>query len=104
MQFLKHVERCTALLYVVDVSLEDSWTYLSVLEQELLKFNPALSSRPAMVVANKIDLLNDHKNIELLKQHTEMPVIPISAKKGINLKELLIQIRTLYDNNKEQTD
>lgn len=67
-----------------------------------MKFNPNLNDRSSMIVANKIDLLDHNKdNIEeLIKQHTGMPVIAISAKKGINLKQLLIEIRKMYDVNK----
>lgn len=99
-QFLKHVERCTALLYVIDISLDKPWTYLSILKEELLKFNPSLQNRSAMVIANKIDLLDSDHIVEELKQHTDMSVIPVSAKKGENLKQLLMEIRRIYDENK----
>lgn len=103
-QFLKHVERCTALLYVIDVSLEKPWTYFSILKEELLKFNPSLHNRSAIIVANKIDLLDNDDNVEELKQHTDMPVIAVSAKKGVNLKELLIKMRKMYDENKSEEE
>lgn len=101
-QFLRHVERCTALLYIIDVSEGEPWTYFSVLQQELHKFNPGLSKRPSLIIANKIDLLDNSENIELLKQHTQIQVVPVSAKKGTNLKELLFEMRKLYDQNKEE--
>lgn len=103
-QFLKHVERCTLLLYVIDVSLEEPWTYLSVLEEELLKFNPSLNNRPSMVVANKTDLLSDDSSIIGLSKHTNKCIIPVSAKKGTNLKDLLMKIREMYEQNKEYSD
>lgn len=87
---------------MIDVSLDEPWTYFSTLKEELFKFNPNLSNRSAMIIANKIDLLDNDENIEKLKQHTGMLVLPISAKKGTNLKELLIAIRKTYDENKDK--
>lgn len=55
-----------------------------------------------MVVANKIDLLDSEENVEELKQHTDLPVIPVSAKKGENVKQLLLEIRKMYDENKAE--
>lgn len=103
-QFLKHVERCTALLYIVDISLDEPWIYLDSLREELFKFNANLKSRPAMIVANKVDLLDDHENVELLRKHSDLPVLPISAKTGTNLKELLLEIRKIYDENKDHLE
>lgn len=97
------MERCTALLYVIDISLdEEPWTYFSILKEELVKFNPNLLNRSALIVANKIDLLekNGDDVVEKFKQHTDVPVIPVSAKIGINLKQLLIELRRVYDKNK----
>ena len=59
-QFLRHVERCRLLLHVVDVSgsegrdpIEDFET----INKELEVFSPELSTRPQIVVANKIDMV-----------------------------------------------
>ncbi len=59
-QFLRHVERCRLLLHVVDVSgsegrdpIEDFET----INKELKVFSPELATRPQIVVANKIDMV-----------------------------------------------
>lgn len=39
-------------------------------------------------------------NLQLLKEHINMPIIPISAKMGSNISTLLKEIRILYDNFK----
>jgi len=55
-QFLKHVERCAALLFLLDLAAPEPWTHLEVLQFELSQFNPNLLQRPQLVVGNKLDL------------------------------------------------
>ncbi|XP_966382.1 mitochondrial ribosome-associated GTPase 2 [Tribolium castaneum] len=99
-QFLKHAERCTALLYIIDLSLDKPWQYLHTLQYELSQFSKHLLERPQLVIANKIDLPEAEKNLELLKQETDLKVIPVSAKLGTNITQLLQEIRVIYDQNK----
>lgn len=58
-QFLRHAERCLALLYVVDVSPSrpEPWEDLLVLKRELEGYKEGLSSKIRGVVANKCDVL-----------------------------------------------
>ncbi|KAL9932625.1 hypothetical protein V8E36_008324 [Tilletia maclaganii] len=57
--FLRHIERCTFLIYVIDISPErpTPWEDLRALQAELEAYLPGLSRRGALVVANKADLL-----------------------------------------------
>lgn len=54
--FLKHAERCKALLFIIDMSLNEPWTHLDILKYEISQFNPQLINRPMIVIANKMDL------------------------------------------------
>lgn len=95
-----------ALIFIIDASEDEPWKYLDVLNYELEQFSTTLNQRPKLVVANKIDLPHANENLEQLKQNTELPIIPISAKMGTNLNLLLQEIRIMYDgylddNNKE---
>lgn len=56
--FLKHIERCAALIYILDVTLDEPWTDLDTLRYEINHFNENLFKRPQLVVANKMDLPN----------------------------------------------
>lgn len=96
-QFLRHAERCAALLLVLDMSLDSPWRHLDLIKRELEKFSPALLERPLMVVANKIDKDNAQDNLNRLQSHTDLDIIPISAKLGTNVASLLKQIRIIYD-------
>ena len=57
--FLRHVERTRALVYVIDMAGSDGRhpaDDYATLRDELERYNPALLQRPALVVANKMDL------------------------------------------------
>lgn len=99
-QFLKHAERCSGLLFVIDVSNENPCDHLDTLKYELSQFSDELIQRPQLIVANKIDVPGAFDNVKILKDSTDIPVIPVSAKIGTNLSELLQEIRRMYDKNK----
>jgi GTPase len=56
LRFLRHVERCAALLYLVDLSAPDCPSTVRVLEQELARYAGALAHRPRLIVGTKTDL------------------------------------------------
>lgn len=96
-QFLKHAERCTALLFIVDASDEAPWEHLNSLKFELEKFSEELATRPQIIVANKIDLPGADENIRIIQEKFRLPIIKISAKMGTNVANLLQELRILYD-------
>lgn len=97
-QFLKHTERCAALLFIIDLSCVEPWKHYESLCYELHKFSPELVNRPQLIVANKIDEIDAKRNLEILKTKFDIPIISISAKMGTNITNLLREIRILYDN------
>lgn len=57
--FLRHVERTRGLVYVIDMAGSDGRAPAddyATLRDELNHYNPALLQRPALIVANKMDL------------------------------------------------
>ncbi|XP_038070256.1 mitochondrial ribosome-associated GTPase 2-like isoform X2 [Patiria miniata] len=95
--FLRHIERCRCLLYVLDLSAQEPWTQLSDLQYELEQYQEGLSQRPHAVVANKIDLPEAAENLRLLRENVELPVIDISAHYQTNIDQLKVHLRELYD-------
>lgn len=96
--FLRHIERCSGILYVIDLSSESPLEQLECLKYELEQYRKGLSKRPHAIVANKCDLeQNTEEQIAILKDNVEMPVFPISAKFGTNVLSLLKYLRKLYD-------
>ncbi|XP_055693914.1 mitochondrial ribosome-associated GTPase 2 [Lutzomyia longipalpis] len=96
-QFLKHVERCNTLLFILDVSAVEPWKHFEQLQYELSQFNKALMKRTQIIVANKIDLPESVENLRELRRRVNVPILEISAKNGTNLNTLLSKIRQIYD-------
>ena len=113
-EFLRHLERCVCLMYVIDLSHENPIYQFEILKRELEYYKSGLSKRPHAVVGAKCDLPNAKKNLELLRaylrEHTPegevpVPVIACSGKYGQNLREFLNHCRGLYDlYNKPEVD
>ncbi|QIR13740.1 Obg family GTPase CgtA [Shewanella aestuarii] len=59
-RFLKHLERCRALLHIIDIDPIDGSDPVDsarAIVAELEKYSPKLASKPRWIVFNKIDLL-----------------------------------------------
>ncbi|XP_055839856.1 mitochondrial ribosome-associated GTPase 2 [Episyrphus balteatus] len=96
-QFLKHAERCSVLMFVLDASGEEPWKHYEILDNEINQFSQKLGQRPRIIVANKIDAPDAEVNVKELEERLSRPVIGISAKMGTNLAKLLVVIREHYD-------
>ena len=98
--FLRHIERTSVLLYVLDMGCVDGrtpWDDLASLEQELELYLAGLSKRPSLIVANKMDLPGAEENLaELRRQLAGDPreIIPVSVGVG-ETGDLADKIRTL---------
>ena len=94
-QFLRHVERTRLLLHFIDVSgtegrnpIEDFKT----INQELKKYSEKLSKRKQIIVATKIDVIQDEsllKELENLAEKEELEIYKISAVTGQGVQELI---------------
>lgn len=91
--FLRHVERCRMLMFVIDmggVDQRDPRSDYEVLLHELENFNEDLLQRPRIVIANKMDLENADENLDAFKKRNpELDITPISALEGIGLEEMV---------------
>lgn len=100
-QFLKHAERCAALMFILDASAAEPWTHFEQLQYEISQFSEELAFRPQIIVANKIDRPEAAANLVELRRRFEVersiPVVEISAKIGTNVAQLLGKVRTIYD-------
>src|SRR5438093_8058591 len=94
-QFLRHIERTTYLLFLVDVSegvKVDPVESLDALRQELRLYNPELAKKPYAVAATKLDIAGQGKNLNKLEtycQKRRWRCFPISAVTGVGLKPLI---------------
>lgn len=58
-RFLAHVERCSLILHIVDVSADDPLANYKMIRGELEKYDNTLYKKPEIIVLNKVDLLDD---------------------------------------------
>ena len=73
-RFLRHIERTKLLLHMVDVSSlsgRETVSDYETVNKELASYNPDLASRPQIVVATKIDALDDPGRLETLRARAE---------------------------------
>ncbi|MBW0001398.1 MAG: GTPase ObgE [Verrucomicrobia bacterium] len=91
--FLRHIVRCRLLVFVLDAAgsegrnpIED----LGTLRRELDLYDPRLSQRPWVIVANKMDLPEAQANLEALRHRfPDKVIVPISAATGEGIPEFL---------------
>jgi GTP-binding protein len=92
-RFLKHVERCSVLLHLVDVSEEaasEPLTALAVVERELEQYSPELHRRPRLVVATKCEDPAAEARATALEQALGRPIWRISSVTGEGVRALLV--------------
>jgi GTP-binding protein len=100
LDFLRHIERCSVLVHVVDCATfepgRDPVADIQALEDELARYTPALggelSDRPRLIALNKIDVPDAREMVELvtaeLTERFGWPVFAISAVSHAGLREL----------------
>jgi GTPase len=104
-EFLRHITRCRILVFVIDVAgsegrnpIED----LQNLRREIDLYDPALSSRQWLVVANKIDLPDAERNLRALQERfPKTKIIPTSAAKGEGIAELKKTLAVTMPNDQD---
>jgi GTP-binding protein len=99
--FLRHIERCAALLHVIDcATLEpgrDPISDLDVMERELAAYG-GLDDRPRLVALNKIDVPDGRELAAMVRPDLEargFQVFEISAASHEGLRELTFAMGTL---------
>jgi GTP-binding protein len=93
-QFLRHIERNRVLAHIVDVSdasgRPDPVQDFKVIMNELTSFGAGLESKPMVVVASKMDVVNKEKLAQLRKhcKKLKLDLYEISAVAGQGIPEL----------------
>ncbi|MGA2640418.1 MAG: GTPase ObgE [Spirochaetia bacterium] len=96
LKFLRHVERCAALLFLVDLSSADCPGTVRLLQGELETYSPSLASRPRLVVGTKLDLPDSTAGCSAL--FDACPVggfVAVSSFSREGLTPLIAAMRTL---------
>ncbi len=99
--FLRHVERTTLLVHVVDICPlgSDPVEDYHEIRGELKQYSKALAEKPELIVANKMDLTDSEENLKRFRSEVGDDVVAISAATGRGLERLADIIwRTLQEN------
>ncbi len=106
-EFLRHIERTKVIIHMVDAASTEGRNPVAdikAINHELYEYNPELLSRPQVIAANKIDVLNSMDGTDPIKELKDefekdgIKVFPISAVTGQGLKELLYHVSSLLSN------
>lgn len=94
-RFLKHVERCSLLVFLLDMAGSEGrrpWDDYRVLERELRLYSKVLAAKPRLVVANKMDLPAAPGLLAQFRAKVPASVVPVSCvtREGLgDLREVL---------------
>ncbi len=102
-RFLRHVERTRLLVHLIDtsdMSDDDPIHSFEIISGELRAFSEALTEKPVIVVATKLDATTDRERLDTLRtfcgeQHLEFHAI--SAATGEGARELVRSIADALD-------
>ena len=95
LQFLRHIERTRLLLHFIDVSgstgrnpVED----FNIINEELKKYSEKLAGRKQIIIATKIDSMQDeslYNDLEKMAKEKNMEIYKISSVTGEGINEIL---------------
>ena len=93
-RFLKHLRRTRVIVYVLDLTANPPADFATV-RAEIEAFDPEMVTRPALIVLNKLDLVDTKTasdNARKLQRATRLEVYIISAAAGVGLEPLVAAI------------
>ena len=99
-QFLRHVERTKALLFMIDSLSENPKNDFKILRTELKKYNPDMEKKRKIVCFSRIDAIPPEKLKEIKKikfSNLDAPILYISSVANISLEELKGQMWSLIN-------
>jgi GTP-binding protein len=110
-EFLRHIERTRMMIHVVDAASTEGRNPLEDLEainNELERYNADITKKKQVIAANKIDMLPDGEDSEIIKKIKEkyeplgVKVFATSTLTGKGIKDLLYYVsRTLSETESE---
>ncbi len=103
-RFLGHVERCAALLHLVDGTAEDPGEDYRVVLRELEEYGAGLADKPRVVALNKADALDPElceMQAELLREAGATDVMFCSGASGQGVTEVLRALRAIIRKTRE---
>lgn len=89
-KFLRHIERTSILLHIMDAADENVRDNYRIIAEELALYREELADRTQILVLNKIDLVEaaELRELEMYFQQLNQNVISISNHTGAGLEQL----------------
>ena len=108
LRFLRHVERCSLLLHLVDGAggSADPLAALETVDRELVAYGPALGAKPQIVVVTKADAIQDPvpaARVRARALELGRDCLVVSAVTGEGLAELVRAVGAALDRLREST-
>jgi len=104
-RFLRHVERTSILLHVIDASTDGDQPFADyqVLAKELEAYNKELMDRTQLIVLNKIDCIDSDRlqEVQALFTGRGLDVLAVSAKEGIGIDRLKDRLGDILEEQRE---
>ncbi len=92
--FLRHIERCRTLVYLVDVTADDPEADYRMLRGELMRYDPSLLERPGVLALTKCDLVpGGAAGVDPALSGLHECVVPISSVTREGLDALVAAVR-----------
>jgi len=95
-RFLRHIERCTLLVILIDMAGSDGrdpGDDYKKLIRELGLYDRSLLAKPRLVVANKMDLPEARAHLAKFKRRNKVAIAEISCVSGMGLDRLKTELR-----------
>jgi len=91
LEFLRHIERCRILLYLIDLKEANPIGTLETLWNEIKLYSQETYAKPAVIIGNKMDICTETAGDELeaFAGKRNIPYMSISGKEGVLTDELL---------------
>ena len=106
-EFLRHIDRNSVLIHLIDATLNDLVENYQVIQNELKKYSEELAKKKQIVVLNKIDALDDEM-VEFLKEELakksklkKSEIFAISAVAGKGIDKLLFKVSEVLEKVKK---
>ena len=103
-EFLRHVERTTLLVHLIEavpIDESDPVQNYRTIRNELAKYSPALAERPELLVVTKMDVTGAEESRARIAAELEREVPAISAVTGQGIPQLLHRIIELLADQPE---
>lgn len=108
MQFIRHIQRTSILLFLIDVQSEHPVEDYRTLRAELYLFDPFMDRKSHLIALSKLDVIEEDERDQTVKdiiasfrKEFGEEILGISAVSGYHIPELKRKLYTLLEKDKQ---